>query len=198
MTWPIELICVVLLISAIISSLLAFHAWQRRRQPGALWLALLMVAVAVWSMAGLFEIIIPGVPAKILWSKISYLGIATVAPFWFLFALAFTGRSGRIGRGGMLLLWSGVAAILGLVFTNELHGLVWSRVEPFTDAVGPRAIYHHGPAIWLVMAYLYGFLIAGAWPPPLPPAGRGAHRRRPRAVGHEHQLHRRLQSSARD
>jgi diguanylate cyclase (GGDEF)-like protein/PAS domain S-box-containing protein len=163
MTVPIELICVVLLISAIISSLLGFHAWQRRRQPGALWLSLLMVAVAEWSMAGLFEIIVPGIPAKIAWSKVCYLGIATVAPLWFLFAYEYTQRGSRPGPRWMIPLWAGAALILAMVFTNELHGLVWARVESFSDSVGPRAIYKHGPAIWLVMAYVYGLLLSGAW-----------------------------------
>lgn len=163
MTLPIELICVVLLVSAIISALLGFHAWQRRRQPGALWLSLLMLAVAEWSLGGLFEIIVPGVGGKILWSKVCYIGIATVAPLWFLFARGYTGVETALRRRWMVLLWVGAATILAMVFTNERHGLVWSSVDSYNDSMGPRVVYSHGAGIWLVMAYVYGLLLAGVW-----------------------------------
>lgn len=163
MALPIELICIVLLISAIISSLLGFHAWQRRRQPGALWLSLLMVAVAEWSMGGLFEIMVPGIAGRIFWSKVCYIGIASVGPLWFLFALGYTGRAASLRKRWMIPLWVGAVLILALAVTNEWHGLIWSSVEPHTDSMGSRAIYNHGLGIWLVMAYVYGLLLAGAW-----------------------------------
>jgi hypothetical protein len=58
--------------------------------------------------------------SKLLWSKLSYIGITTVAPLWFLFTLDYTQNQEVIKRPRVIFLFLIPAAIIYLAFTNEI------------------------------------------------------------------------------
>ena len=70
----------ILIISAIISLILAGIAWKRRGVCGAIYLSLLFILIAEWSLTNAFELAFVDMASKMLWSKLSYIGITTVAP----------------------------------------------------------------------------------------------------------------------
>ena len=67
-----------LVLVAAVTAVFAPYSWYRRGTPGAVALAALMSGVLVWSAGYALEIAVVGLPAKIFWAKIEYLGIATV------------------------------------------------------------------------------------------------------------------------
>ncbi|MEW5871062.1 MAG: histidine kinase N-terminal 7TM domain-containing protein [Chloroflexota bacterium] len=129
--------------------------------PGGLCFSLLMAAVAFYAAASAGEIASASTPARIAWSKLSYLGIVSVAPLWFLFAASYTGRSEWLGRFRLAALWVLPVAVLMLVATNEAHRLVWPEITPVSSEPGARLVYSHGPVVWLNAAYAYGLLLVG-------------------------------------
>ena len=143
------------------AAFLAVYGWRRRRLPGGTPFALAMGALALWALASALELVSPGLSAKILWSKLQYVGVVSVAPLWLVFALEFTRRKQWLTAPRALLLWAVPLAVLALVWTNEWHGLVWTRVTLASAAPGAQAIYHHGPAVWVNLAYSYSLLIVG-------------------------------------
>lgn len=141
--------------------LVALLAWSRRRTPGSIYFALLMIAVAVWAFTSAVEFSLSSIPAKILWAKLSYLGIVNVAPLWLLFALKYSQQSRQLSRIQTLLLWVVPVIILLLAATNEQHHLVWPSVTPLPDTPGTLLIYEHGIIVWVNAAYSYLLLLLG-------------------------------------
>jgi diguanylate cyclase (GGDEF)-like protein len=123
----------------------AWLVWTRRNVRGALPLALLFIAVSTWSISYVIELMVAGYPASYLWLKIEYLGIVWVPVFWLLFCLRYSNIK-KPKDSTFLLLFSIIPLItLGLVFTNNTHHLIWSKLT---------LIYYYGIDL---LALDYGF-----------------------------------------
>ncbi len=151
----------ILIISSVISLFLAWSAWKRRGVSGALYLSLLFILVAEWSLTSALEIASADLASKLFWAKLSYIGISTVAPLWFLFALDYTQNQEVIKRPMVIFLFLIPAAIIYLAFTNEWYGLIWPYIIPIITSQGLMIIYGHGPAAITSSIYSYILMLAG-------------------------------------
>jgi PAS domain S-box-containing protein len=151
----------ILIISSIISLFLAWSAWKRRGVSGAIYLSLLFILIAEWSLTNALELASVDVASKLLWSKLSYIGIVTVAPLWFLFALDYTQNQEVIKRPRIIFLFLIPAAIIYLAFTNEFYGLVWPYIISVSTSQGIMLVYGHGPAAITSAIYSYILMLAG-------------------------------------
>lgn len=161
MTWRFTPYVLPLLLACAISSALAAYAYRHRRAaPGAQAFALLMAAVAFWSLGNTFQVAGADLPTKLLWAKIQYLGVVTVPLAWLAFTFSYAGREGWIRH---LLIPAAVpsALTLALVFTNERHGLFWRHLELVEG--GPFLIMRAtpGPWFWAHTSIAYLLLVAG-------------------------------------
>ena len=154
----------VLIIAAVTASLVARYAWHRRGTPGGIYFVLLMAAVAVWAFTGAAEFAATTIPAKITWSKLSYLGIVSVSPLWLLFSLSYSQRTDWLTRRRVAALWIVPLFILGLAATNEWHRLIWPTITPVSEAPGAMLIYGHGLGVWAHAVYAYISYGAGRLP----------------------------------
>jgi PAS domain S-box-containing protein len=162
MRWPAHPYVLLLLLATFVACALALIVWRRRDAPGAPALALLLLAVAEWSLGYVLELSSPDPALKIFWAKAQYLGILTAPVAWLLFAVAYTGHSRRI-TGRTL---AGLAVVpllsLGLVWSNEAHQLIWTTVAPVPLGEITALVLGHGPAFYVAAAYNYGLLLAGS------------------------------------
>jgi PAS domain S-box-containing protein len=147
--------------SALGAFLLASFLWSRRAARGGWPLFLLMMAIGIWAAANAAEIITIAIPMKILWSKISYIGICSVAPLWFTFVIRYTDREWLLTPFRTVLFWIVPVISLGLALTNEWHGFIWPSITPSSPIPGALLIYDHGPAVWLITTWSYFFLLTG-------------------------------------
>jgi len=152
---------IILIISSFISFFLSWSAWKRRKVNGALYLSLLFVFVAEWSLTSGLELASANLFFKIFWSKLSYIGIVCVAPLWFLFILDYTQNQEVIKRPRIIFLFLIPIAVLYLVFTNEWYGLVWPYITPIITSQGLMVIYGHGPAAICSSIYSYVLILVG-------------------------------------
>ena len=155
MHWQFTPYAAALLISAGFSAAVAFAAWRRREAAGGLPLALLMAAVAEWSLAFALEAAAVGVPAKVFWGKIQYLGVTSFPIFLLTFALEFAHLDRWLTRRRLVLLWIIPLVTLGLAATNEWHCLIWTSFTPSPLAGSNMIIYGRGPWFWAALAYFY-------------------------------------------
>ncbi|MCZ7557274.1 MAG: ATP-binding protein [Bacteroidia bacterium] len=147
--------------AAIISFGVAMYVYRRRTAPGGLHFTLLMCAVGFWALTNTFEFLSQTIWLKILWSKISYLGILSIPQLWLLFALSYAHPESRwIGRRSILL-WIVPVVLMLLTATNEQHGLVWPQVLPFQSEPNLLVRYEHGPVFWLAVGWIYLHLFLG-------------------------------------
>jgi PAS domain S-box-containing protein len=142
-----------LVATAVVSAVLAFYVWRRRPAPGATALALLMLAVAWYSLGYSLEFASTDLSTKIFWAKVQSLGILTVSTAWLVFALQYTGREKWLTRRNLILLMIVPSVMLLLVWTNEVHSLVWS--DPVLDTSGPFPM--------VLLTYEAGFWIYGVY-----------------------------------
>jgi len=159
MPWQISPYAIPVALSGLLAFAVAQVLWRRRGRPGALASMLIMVGAGIWSLGHALELSTDDLSWKIFLSKVQYLGIVLPAPAWWVFALRVNGR--RCDRAAMVFLATMSALVAALVWLNDWHGLIWTKVEldpahPF----GPMSI-EHGPIFWVSVGYFYSLLLAG-------------------------------------
>src|SRR6266536_3817639 len=119
---------ITLVLVAAVASVLTSIAWRHRSTPGAPAFALLMLTVVVWSFAYAFELSSATLPAKLLWTRVEYLGIVVLPAAWFAFTCQYTGHERWLTRRIIALLAVEPLVILLLIWTNQYHHLLWGSV----------------------------------------------------------------------
>ena len=163
MYWPSVFQTAALLASTGLSLWGAGVARSRRTVPGGTAFTWLMAAVALWSLTSALGIVVAERDARILISKVQYLGIAPIGVLW----LHFTGAYSRVGwldnRPLRLALWIVPVATVAVAATNEAHLWLWSSIVEVSTPGGVRLVYNGGPWYWLNVAYTYGLLAVGTF-----------------------------------
>lgn len=134
---------------------------QNRQIRGTRTFAVLMFACAWWAFASGAEMISVDISTKIFWSKLGYISIVAVTPIWAIFVARFTQVRRSFVRLMYATTWIVPLAILGLVWTNEQHLLIWPAVRLASSEVGALAIYSHGIGVYVNAAYGYALLLIG-------------------------------------
>ena len=160
MRWLITPYAIALFVAAVISAAAALAAWRRRDAPGGLPLALLMAAVAEWSLAVALEAAAVGVSHKVFWSVVQYVGVVSSPVFLLMFALEFAQLDHWLTRRRQIALWVIPVVTFGMAATNGWHGLLWPSFTPSADPASNMLVYGHGPWFWIEVVYFY--LLVGA------------------------------------
>jgi PAS domain S-box-containing protein len=158
---PISVYSALLLIAAAISATVAALAWRRRPATGAATLAVLMLAVASWSVTYALEIASPTLAGKLFWVNFEYFGVVSIPVAWLVFALQFTGRERWLKPATIALLCIEPAVMLALVWTNAAHG--WAYSHTSLTSAGPVLMLEatRGPAFWGNVVYAYVLIFLG-------------------------------------
>ncbi len=161
MHWQYTHYVLPLVIATAMSAVLALFAWRRRPASGAAPLALLMLAVAVWTLGYTLELGSPDLPSKLFWGKVSYLGVGFVPVAWFTFVIQYTGREKWLSYRNLGVLAIEPLVTLLLVWTNEAHGMFYSNTR--LDTSGPFLVLDltYGVWFWVDVAYSYLLLLLG-------------------------------------
>lgn len=150
-----------LIFSSLISIFLSWSAWKRRKVNGALYLCLLFIFVTEWSLTSALEISSTDIVLKIIYSKLSYIGMILIPPLWFLFTLDYTQNQEVIKKPRVIILFLIPIFIIYLILTNDWHGFIWPKITPLYTADGLFLIYQHGPAAIFSAIYSFILILAG-------------------------------------
>ncbi|NJN55644.1 MAG: PAS domain-containing protein [Anaerolineae bacterium] len=148
--------------TAVVALAIAIFAWRRRSLgTWAISFAILCLAIAEWSFAYSLEIMAATQQSKLFGqnriSRHCYCAGGLV-----VFSLQYTNRAGWLTRRWLLVLCISPILTLLFVFTNELHGLIWTEVGMDYSNVIPVLATTHGLWFWIHSAYSYTLIIAGA------------------------------------
>lgn len=163
MHWQYNPYALSLFIPTAVSATLAFYAWSRRLTPGAKPFAILMLAVATWSLEYALELGSTELAGKLFWAKLQYVSIVVLPVTWLAFALQYTQRPTWLtpARLGFLSIVP-IFTIL-LAWTNEYHNLFMSDVGLDTSGSFPIFTRTFGLGFWLHTAYSYLLLFLGSY-----------------------------------
>jgi PAS domain S-box-containing protein len=156
MAWQGTPYTTLLIAAAVISAVSALYVWRRHPIPGSGTVILTACAGAVWMTGYALELGSPDPTTKDFWNKVQYLGIVIVPTSLFVFTLQYTGRKPWITARNLLLLSIEPILTLLLVFTNEVHGLVWQGPVPAVDTAFSVLSRAHGVGYWVHAVYSYG------------------------------------------
>jgi PAS domain S-box-containing protein len=147
-----------LLVSVAMMAGLVVGVWRRRPAPGATEFAIHTIAVAAWALSYALEIVAPGLGAKLLFAKLSYLGVAFVPVTMLLSTRRFVGRRPPLRPGRIAALCA--LPLLTLVFTltnGREGGLQWASVQQVEGAGVLRVV--PGPWYWISATYGYALYL---------------------------------------
>ena len=160
MDWIWTPYAIVMFITAGITGAVGIMAFQYRQTRGSRIMALLLFALTEWAWATGLAYMALGVPAKIFWSKIGYLGVCYAPLFFLIFAMEYTHQDQWLTRRCVALLSIVPTIILLLALTNEWHALIWTSFTP-GDAGNNLIVFGHGIGLWLGAAYFYTLILTG-------------------------------------
>jgi PAS domain S-box-containing protein len=148
--------------------------WSRRPAQGLVLFTLFLCATALWSVFAGLEAGAGALSARILFTKIQYIGVVSSGILWLLFTLEYTGRSWWKRPRYIILLCLIPLIALGLTWTNEMHRWIWSNVYIVNDSGLLYSVWVKGPLYMINPLYQYAlyssgfliFLIYGLKQPP--------------------------------
>jgi PAS domain S-box-containing protein len=121
----------------------------------------LALSVAEWSLGYALELWSINLTAKVFWSQIKYLGIVILPMSWLTFALQYTGQTQWLKLRNIVFLLIEPMITLSLVWTNNLHGLIWSSIGMDTFGAFSVRVSTHGAWFWFHTMYSYLLLLLG-------------------------------------
>ena len=141
--------------------LLVRDLWTWRRSASVRLLYGLAVGTVGWCLTYSFEILARSESAKVLWATAQYPFIAMLPVAWMGLALSLW-RHGRAPSRALLIALSVVPVLTQpLVWTNDLHHLVWRGYS--LESLGGLSLLRveHGPAFWVFNIYCLSVIGAG-------------------------------------
>lgn len=123
------------------------------------WFGILMLSIAIWSIAYSFELSSVTLKQMLFWINFAYVGIALMPAFWVIFSIHYTGNSKWLTKGNFFIIFLFPVITLLLAWTNPLHFLHYASYS--LDTSGPFPLFSFTRGIWyhVQTGYFY-FLLA--------------------------------------
>ena len=150
----------IIVLSGIISLLIAVFMWQRRSERGVRSFVVLMLTISVWIFGNAGELAVTSLQAKYLLTIMAYLGIALAPPTFLLFAIDYTNSMRWFKTSQRSWLFIIPLLTIAMIISNGLHGLYWSDVSLTTIDGYQMAMYSPNILFWVHVAYSYVMLVA--------------------------------------
>jgi len=129
------------------------RAWLARPLEAAIWLCLAFLVTNTLELAW------PTEGGTLLFAKLSYLCSTPIPVAFFLFTLAYTGRSDLFAGARRLVLFVIPAGISALALTEPAHHLIWATIS-YTRYQWMLAMnVTYGPLFWVNTIYAVGLLL---------------------------------------
>jgi diguanylate cyclase (GGDEF)-like protein len=150
-----------LMVSALVLLALLYVTWRNRSEPSALWFAATLVALLLWTVGYMFELMAVTLYAKIRWADMQYIG-TTALPLLLLEVVLIYTRGRGLSRAAFTVLATLCAAVIATIFVNPA-GLF--RGDPALATEGSLLALQpdYGPLwafVWIPWAYLLFFVVA--------------------------------------
>jgi PAS domain S-box-containing protein len=143
-----------------VAAALTVLAWRQRPKPGAVAFAGLMAAGTWWvatSSIGLFS---TEPDLRLFLHRLEWFGIVLFPVAWLVFTLEYTSRDEYVTRRTVGLLSVVPAVTLALVWTNDLHGLVYTG-RMVNVYGGDISLVAGSTGLWYWVHVVYSYVLLG-------------------------------------
>jgi len=162
MTIDAFLLFLLTLVAFSLSISVAFLAWVQRKDRMSKYFVIVLISVAIWSIMHGLQIVFSNLELKLIFSKLTYVGMTLLPPSWFIFTSMYTRNSIKIVEQKPYLLYIIPIVTLFLRLTDDFHHLVWSS-STFIKVYGVVIPFsRYGPWFWVFVIYSYSLVLAGS------------------------------------
>lgn len=163
MAWQVTALTGLLVTSGLLALVVAALAWQERHRSGAAVMAAVLVVVSLWGIGQAILVAGPSLGTKLFGFNLSLVGFLSIPPLWLRYTLTYTGYDERFPRPLLGVFTLAPLGLVALVFTNDVHGLLY--VAPTLDGTGVDAVltYEWTPFYWGVISLAYGQIAVATW-----------------------------------
>ena len=151
-----------MIITAILLLVLAVYAFAHRGPRGVSAFGNVMLVTALWVIIYGIGFICQAEAGKIFWAKLEFMTIIALPVAWLLFAVHFTNHSHLVKPYSIVILLIGPVITASLVWTNELHWLVWQPYQFFRHGELLLPNIRHDAWFWVHTAYSYLYIVTGS------------------------------------
>ncbi len=141
------------LLALFIALIIIARVWRYRTRPVAVVFLVMMLALAEWSLAAFLEHASTELPAKVFWIKMTYFGITTMPVAWLVFAFRYTNREKWLTRRNVAILTILPMVTLVMVWTNNMHHLMWKDIWLDTSSSIPTDAVTHSGSLLMPLDY---------------------------------------------
>ncbi|MFC7204921.1 histidine kinase N-terminal 7TM domain-containing protein [Haloferax namakaokahaiae] len=151
---PLVVLC---LVAATVSCSIGIVAWREGTEPGSKSLAVLLFAATLWAGSYALALTVFDPQQRVLFQIPIDIAQAIIAPAWFSFTLAYTGRGELLSRELYAIILSFPALTLVVLVTSP--ELLWSNYH--IVRVFGAATAKFDPNFWYYLHAVYGYVIIG-------------------------------------
>jgi diguanylate cyclase (GGDEF)-like protein/PAS domain S-box-containing protein len=143
----------VLIITAGVGIVLAFHTLRRRKVPGGGLVGVMLFLAAWLGLTYAIGLASSTSAARFFWVKVEYIAIVAFIPILLIFALRYTGHTRLLKRPFYLAM--AVEPLIVLVLVWSTPGHTWYYQSYSLDVVGSQLIWHvvYGAGFWIHTIY---------------------------------------------
>ena len=134
MELKITIVTVILFISFLSSIGISIYSLTKGYLKGQKYFTWLMVAAAFYALTGMLEASVTSPEAKFFWSKMEYFGVPFTPVLLLQFALSIKDSSKKLLQR-IKILYLMPFIMIGLVWTNDYHHVVWKGYEWSTAGI---------------------------------------------------------------
>ena len=159
MHWLIHPYTISLLAASVISLTLAVASWRIRTTISIWSFTILMLAVSLWSAMHIFELAAATLEAKVFWANMQLFCIVTTPPALLGFVIRYTRRDYLIRPPLVAAVVGPPILITVLVWTNGIHGWMFTHAEIVKLAPFELLYRHFGFGFWVHTGYCYTIML---------------------------------------
>ncbi len=142
------------LTSCIIDLLALALVVSKSRFTGKIWLILELAAIFIWNFFVMLAYSTVDLSDRLIWSKLAYLGVNTVAPLLLIFLFNYPIAKFTVSKRNKALLFLVPFLTIISVFTNELHHWYWTGYSLISSEMNVY-LFQHGVIYWVALTYNY-------------------------------------------
>ncbi len=138
---------------------IAVYSYLKTHNNYQKYFTLMMLMIAVWSLAGALEAAATTIDMKLLFSKVEYIGALSSGILFLRFAAGFS-KIDEKWKKYYVTLWVIPLLIFIAAITNEHHHLLWKNFT-WSTAGNNILTYHHGPLFGLASIFSLTMILLG-------------------------------------
>ncbi|MGD8782185.1 MAG: histidine kinase N-terminal 7TM domain-containing protein [Ignavibacteria bacterium] len=153
-----SIILYILLTTALLSFVVTYFLYKRKKTPGVLYFSLTALSVSIWSVGYIIEFYVQSLEVKFLGVQIQYtLGIPFTTVFWLFAALHMRTFGKHPNKSEFILLLIIPVITMVLIWTNDLHHLVYAEMSLYRDE--HFLLIQKQVGIWYYINVVYSYTI---------------------------------------